>query len=108
VLEFIVYESPPQPILFYRDALAKLKVPVQIKVLRPSLQAILARQACRANTYDRERPLAARKANAEHQLSCLRSDWIQPEWVIDSSGLSVEEVYTRHFAPLVNRTGSNG
>ena len=77
-LEFIVYDNPPQPILFYWGELEKLKVPVQIKVLRPSLQDILARQECRANAYDRERPLAARKANAEHQLFCLSSDFIQP------------------------------
>ena len=108
VLEFIVYDNPPQPILFYQDALEKLRVPVQIKVLRPTLQDILARQALRANTHDRESPLAARKANAEHQLFCLYSDFIQPDWVVDSSGLSVEEVYARHFAPIVNRTGTNG
>jgi hypothetical protein len=108
VLEFIVYDHPPQPIIFYRDELDKLKVPVQIKVLRPSLQDILARQEFRANAHDRERPLAARKANAEHQLFCLSSDFIQPDWVVDSSGLSVEEVYARHFAPIVNRTGMNG
>lgn len=108
VLEFIVYDHPPQPILFYRDELEKLKVPVHIKVLRPALQDILARQAFRANVHDRESPLAARKANAEHQLFCLSSDFIQPEWVVDSSGLSVEEVYARHFAQIVNRTGTNG
>src|SRR5215216_2326798 len=97
VLEFIVYENPPQPILFYRSELEKCKAPVQIKVLRPSLQDILARQELRANVHDRESPLAARKANAEHQLLCLSSDFIQPDWVVDSSGLSVEEVYARHF-----------
>lgn len=107
VLEFIVYDNPPQPIIFYRDELEKLKVPVRIKVLRPSLQAILARQESRANVHDRESPLAARKANAEHQLSCLSSDFIQPEWVVDSSGLAVEEVYARHFAHIVNSTGTN-
>lgn len=101
VLEFIVYDQPPQPIIFYRNELEKLKVPVHIKVLRPSLQDILARQEFRANVHDRESPLAARTTNAEHQLSCLRSDFIQPEWVVDSSSLSVEEVYTRHFAQVV-------
>jgi hypothetical protein len=106
VLEFIVYDNPPQPIIFYWDELEKLKVPVHIKVLRPSLQDILARQEFRANAHDRERPLAARKANAEHQLFCLSSDFIQPDWVVDSSGLSVEEVYARHFAQIVNRTGT--
>jgi len=108
VLEFIVYDHPPQPILFYRDALEKLRVPVHIKVLRPALQDILARQAFRANTHDRESPLATRKANAEHQLFCLHSDFIQPDWVVDSSGLSVEEVYARYFASIVSRMETNG
>ena len=107
VLEFIVYENPPQPIIFYRGELEKRKVPVQIKVLCPSLQDILARQALRSNAYDREIKLAVRKANAEHQLFCLRSDFIQPDWVVDSSGLSVEEVYARHFAQVVNGTETN-
>lgn len=104
VLEFIVYDNPPQPIIFYRGELEKLKVPVHIKVLCPSLQDILARQEFRGNAHDRESSLAARKANAEHQLFCLRSDFIQPDWVVDSSGLSVEEVYARHFAQVVNGT----
>jgi hypothetical protein len=108
VLEFIVYDNPPQPIIFYWGKLEKLKVPVHIKVLRPSLQDILARQESRANVHDRESPLAARKANAEHQLFCLSSDFIQPDWVVDSSGLSVEEVYARHFAQIVNGTRTNG
>jgi hypothetical protein len=44
---------------------------------------------------------------AEHQLLCLSSDFIQPEWVVDSSGLSVDEVYARHFAQIVNGAGTN-
>jgi len=107
VLEFIVYDNPPQPIIFYRDELAKLneqakpKLSLHIRVLRPSLEEILARQAGRANDHDRELPLAVRKANAEQQLFCLNSEFIQPDWIVDSSGLPVEEVFASHFAQIV-------
>ena len=86
----------------YRGTHVLMDKTVAIKVLRPSLQDILARQQLRASAHDRERSLAHRKANAEHQLSCVSSDFIQPDWVVDSSGLSVEEVYARHFAHIVN------
>jgi hypothetical protein len=108
VLEFIVYDNPPQPIIFYSGELEKVKVPVQVKVLRPSLQDILARQELRANVHDRESPLATRTANAEYQLFCLSSEFIQPDWIIDSSGLSIEQVYEKHFAQIVSGTGTHG
>jgi hypothetical protein len=108
VLEFIVYENPPQPIIFYRGELEKLGVPVHVRVLRPSLDDILLRQGVRANSHDTEVELAARKANAEHQLRCLSSEHIDPRWVVDSSGVPLEEVYQRHFASIVEEPKKGG
>jgi adenylate kinase family enzyme len=108
VLEFIVYDNPPQPIVFYQTQLAKLGVPVHTKVLRPTIDDILSRQDLRGNSHDRECDLADRRANAEHQVRCLSSEHIDPSWVVDSSGSSLEDVYRRHFAELVEPKGRNG
>lgn len=101
VLEFIVYDNPPQPIIFYQAQLAKLGVPVYTKVLRPAVDEILARQSQRGNSHDREYELAARRANAEHQVRCVSGEQIDPSWVVDSSTTSLEDVYQRFFAELV-------
>ncbi len=108
VLEFIVYDDPPQPIIFYQTQLARLGVPHYTKVLRPSVEEILTRQDTRGNSHDRERELADRRVNAEHQVRCLSSEHIDPKWVVDSSASSLEEVYQRHFAELVETKSSNG
>ncbi|MFN5062686.1 MAG: AAA family ATPase [Pseudomonadota bacterium] len=49
ILEFIVYDNPPQPIAFYQAQLARLGVPVHIRVLRPAIDEILLRQDTRGN-----------------------------------------------------------
>lgn len=108
VLEFIVYDNPPQPIAFYQVELAKFGVPVHTRVLRPSVDEILARQDTRGNSHDRERELAERRANAEHQVRCLSSVHIDPSWIVDSSAIALEEVYLRHFAELVETKSLNG
>lgn len=108
VLEFIVYDNPPQPIVFYQTQLAKLGVPVHTKVLRPTIDDILSRQDQRGNSHDLERELADRRANAEHQVRCLSSEHIDPSWVVDSSGSSLEDVYRRHFAEFAEPKGRNG
>lgn len=107
VLEFIVYDDPPQPILFYQAQLVRLGVPVHTKILRPAVEELLARQDNRGNSHDRERERAERRANAEHQVRCLSSEHIDPAWVVDSSASSLEDVYRRHFAGLVERKTLN-
>lgn len=107
VLEFIVYDDPPQPIVFYQARLAEIGAPVHTKVLRPAVDEILARQNTRGNSHDRERELAERRANAEHQLRCLSSEHIDPSWVVDSSATTLEDVYRRHFAELVETKSLN-
>ena len=103
VVDFIVYEDPPQPILFYREALSKLGVPVHIKVLRPSVDELIRRQALRANAHDTEVAESDRRTYAENQVRCLSSMHIDPSWVVDPTGLSIEDVYQRAFSALVER-----
>lgn len=100
VLDFILYEIPPQPITYYQTELSKLGVRVITWVLCPSVERILERQAGRANSHDTEVEVAERRRNAEHQARCARSEHIESAWIIDSSDLTVEDLYERYFIPL--------
>lgn len=99
LLEFLVYENPPIRITHYQDFLSAQAIPFETRVIRPSLEKILERQSIRGRPSDRD--TEARRQNLEHQLSCLRTDLIEPEWVIDTSDETLEESYVRHFADLV-------
>ena len=102
-IEFIVYEDPPQPILFYERQLETYGFSVAIRVLRPAVETLLQRQAKRGNSHDIEVPLETRRGFAEQQVRCLRSTAVALEWVIDSSDLSIDDLYDRHFAHLVEQ-----
>ncbi len=103
VVDFIVYEDPPQPIIFYREALSKSGVPVHVKVLRPTVDELIRRQARRANAHDTEVTECDRRRYAENEVRCLSSTHIDPSWVVDPTGFSIEEVYQRAFSELVER-----
>jgi adenylate kinase family enzyme len=100
-IEFIVYEDPPQPIQFYATILAEAGYQVAVRVLRPSVAALLDRQAKRGNSHDTEVSVDIRRGFAEQQVRCLNSQAIEATWVIDGSELSVDELYAIHFAPLL-------
>jgi adenylate kinase family enzyme len=100
-LDFILYENPPQPITYYQTELVRLEVEVITRVLCPSVETIMARQASRANSHDTEVEISERRHNAEHQVRCAKSEHIDTAWMVDSSDLSLEEVYNRYFASLV-------
>jgi adenylate kinase family enzyme len=99
VLEFINYENPPKPLLYYSEELAKVQCHILVKVLRPSDKVIMARKKIRgrANDQDYEQGLK----NARHQLACLESSYIADEWMIDNSEMTVEEVYAQWFLAFV-------
>lgn len=103
VVDFIVYEDPPQPIIFYREALSQLGVPVHIKVLRPSVDELIRRQALRANAHDTEVAESDRRKYAQNEVRYLSSMHIDPSWVVDPTGLSIEDVYKQAFLELVER-----
>lgn len=101
VLEFIVYEDPPRPILFYQNALLELGIPYQTRILRPEVEEILRRQSSRGNRHDVEVDIATRTRNAALQVGCLNSELIDPNWVVNSTGLSLEETYLRFFKDIL-------
>ncbi|MFZ9858271.1 MAG: AAA family ATPase [Roseiflexaceae bacterium] len=101
VIEFIIYEDPPQPILFYADTLTHDGYTVAVRVLCPTIETLMQRQAQRGNDHDTVLSVEMRRGNAEHQLRCLHSQSIDPAWVVDASQLSIADSYATHFVHLV-------
>lgn len=99
VLEFILYEAPPRPLIAYQDALRAVGIPFETRILRPSAEAVLRRMRERGRPGDVD--LEARRRNVVQQLACLTPPHLDAAWLIDTSDLSLEEVYARHFQSLV-------
>jgi adenylate kinase family enzyme len=99
VLEFILYEDPPHPLLNYQTALTSQEIPFTTRILRPSADEVLQRMKMRGRPRDAD--LEKRRLQAEQQLRCLASPYIQSDWIIDTSDLPLEEVYARHFQAIV-------
>jgi len=101
VIEFIIYEDPPQPILFYAETLTRAGARVAVRVLRPDVTTLMRRQAERGNAHDTEVDEAVRRQNAEHQVRCLHSTAIDPAWVVAAAHEPVDGVYAAYFASMV-------
>jgi hypothetical protein len=99
VLEFILYQDPPHPLLNYRNALTSRGIPFTTRILRPSADEVLRRMKMRGRRRDAD--VEKRRAQAEWQLRCLASPYIQHDWVIDTSDIPLEEVYVTHFQAIV-------
>ena len=65
VLDFIIYENPPYPLLAYEKLLKHQRIDYSVVALRPSLKS---------------------------QLSCLDAEQIMQDWVVDTTNLSPDEV----------------
>lgn len=101
VLEFINYENPPKPLMYYYESLRQVGCAILVKVLRPSETVIMVRKKIRGRADDQnyEKELL----NTRHQLACLESSYIEEEWLVDNSAMTVEEVYVKYFLPFVER-----
>ena len=99
VLEFIIYENPPKPLMYYYEELGKFQCDILVKVLRPSEKVIMARKKIRGKTDDQD--YEEELKNTRHQLACIESSYIEDEWIIDNSEMTVEEVYTKCFLAFV-------
>jgi adenylate kinase family enzyme len=101
VLELIIYEDPPRPLLRYQDALTGEGIPFATRILRPDVDEILRRIQRRARDRDEGKDVALVRWNAEHQVAVLSSPHIDERWVIDTTALTVDQVHQQHFQPLV-------
>ena len=99
VLEFINYENPPWPLIYYYEELGKVQCTIVVKVLRPSEKVIMARKKFRGRADDQD--YEEELKNARYQLACTESSYIEDEWIIDDSEMTVEEVYARYFLAFV-------
>ena len=98
VLEFILYEDPPRPLLRYQAALTAERVDFVTMILRPSVDELLRRIQLRGRTNDMDRP--GLRAHAEHQLRVLDSQYIEEDWVVDTTDLTLERAYEQYFKPI--------
>lgn len=98
VLEFILYDDPPDPLLSYQKELSDRGVHYITRILKPDVEEILRRIDLRGREEDAQEAL---RKHAENQVAVLSSSHIDPSWVIDSSKVPLEEVYDRHFKSLV-------
>jgi adenylate kinase family enzyme len=99
VLEFILYETPPRPLLNYQSALRSRLIPFETRLLRPHIDEVLRRMQSRGRPRDAD--LDRRRREIAHQLRCLKTPHVEADWVLDTSDMSLEEVYEKHFRPLV-------
>jgi len=99
VLEFILYRNPPTPILFYKDELEKKGVEVIIRLLKPHPDVIWNRKVTRGRAWDQNE--VEQKEFARHQLSCLESDLLRKDWIIDNSVDGIETTFERHFKGIL-------
>jgi adenylate kinase family enzyme len=102
VLEFILYEAPPQPLLTYQKALSDRQIPFMTSILRPTVDELLVRIQSRGR--EQECDISSMRSNAEHQLACLASPLIQSKWLIDPTGDSLQETYAKHFKQIVEES----
>jgi adenylate kinase family enzyme len=99
VLEFINYENPPRPLMYYYEELQKAHADILVRVLRPAEGVIMERKKMRGREEDQNYEQELKYTR--HQLACLESGYIQKEWMIDNSNLTVEEVYTEYILGFI-------
>lgn len=99
VLEFINYENPPKPLIYYYDELQKDQRNILVKVLRPTEFVIWERKKLRGRENDQNYEKELK--NARHQLGCLESSYIKDEWIIDNSTMTIEETYTNYILAFI-------
>ena len=100
VIEFILYHSPPTPVIFYREELLSRKILVITRLLKASEDSIWLRKQKRGYSWDSNE--IDQRSYARHQLNCLDSDYFKSDWIIDNTDLNENEVYKLVFRDSVN------
>lgn len=94
VLEFILYKASPNPLTNYIDLADTHDLDYKVVVLRPSSEVILQNIEKRGRSHDLE-DLEQTTREVADQLAHANSSHINPGWVVDPSGMTVEELYER-------------
>jgi adenylate kinase family enzyme len=101
VLEFILYKNPPNPLTAYIESLAGNSVSFGVVALKPSADVIIARMKHRGRPNDLNK-LESRRVDIDNQLLCLEAEYIKPEWLIDATNLSIEDLYERCLKIIID------
>ncbi len=89
VLEFILYKEPPNPLTTYQAALSDNSIKFGTIALAPSVDEILKRLDMRGRPDDLGDPVERRR-NVEYQVSVVRSEAINPEWIVDPTNMTID------------------
>jgi adenylate kinase family enzyme len=98
-LEFILYEAPPTPLTNYHRALSVNEISFETRLLRPNVDEVMRRMQARGRPTDSD--IDKRRLEVEYQIKCLTPPHVDAGWIIDTSDMSLEEVYSTHFQRLV-------
>ena len=99
LFEFIIYEDPPQPLMYYQSKLKELGVLFETRVLLATVDELLKRQEIRGREFERD--IEAQRLDAQLQVDSLDCDFVNSNWVVYSTNFTAEEIYASYFASLV-------
>lgn len=99
VMDFILYKDPPNPLTNYSNLFNKNEITYKVVALKPSLEEIGNRMKMRGRENDLNN-FEERLKDAEHQRKCLETNYIDPKWVVDSTNMTVEQLY-QHCSSLI-------
>lgn len=97
VLEFILYKAPPNPLTAYQTVLTQRAITFDTIVLSPPTEEILKRLKKRGRPDDIKH-LGQRRKDAENQIRILDVEFINPEWVIDPTNMTVNALSSKCLA----------
>jgi predicted kinase len=98
VLEFILYEDPPLPLIYYHEHLGRPGVDILVRALRPTTAVLARRKSSRGRAGASEHE----DRHIQRQLACLDASFVRTEWIVDNSGLSVEQTYDDYFRDFID------
>lgn len=100
-LEFILYyPKKPNPLSNYIDRLIADKFNFKVIALKPSVEEIMKRLKKRGRLEDLNN-LEARRKDALNQVACLEANYINPDWIVDPTNLSVEQLFKDELSDLL-------
>jgi adenylate kinase family enzyme len=98
-LEFILYNRPPNPLTAYQAVLSEHRIAHQTIALKPAVEEVLRRMEHRGRPRD-VHDLERRRRDAEHQLRVLEADEVDPDWLIDPTDRTIDDLCRECLARL--------
>jgi adenylate kinase len=96
-LEFILYKPPPNPLTAYQDVLAEHGITYRTIALKPPVEEVVRRLMRRGRPQDLNE-LERRRIDAAHQVRIVESDDVDPAWVLDPTGMTLDDLCGECFS----------